>query len=61
MPFICFLFFAQLLMIWGTSFPEILQDDPHKSTNLNDNDDEEHASMQSINQILQDLLANANG
>ena len=48
-------------MIRGTLFSEILQDDPHESTNLNDNDDEEDVSMQSINKTLQDLSANANG
>ena len=48
-------------MIRGTIFSEILQDDPHESTNLNDNDDKDDASMQSINQISQDLSANENG
>jgi len=49
-----------LLVIRGALFPETLQDDPYTSTNLNDNDDEEDVSMQSINQILQDLSANTN-
>ena len=54
--FVC-LFLIQLLVIRGSLFPETLEENLYPSSKLNDEDDED-VSMQSINQILQDLSNN---
>jgi len=46
-----------LLVIRGSLFPETLEENLYPSSKLNDEDDED-VSMQSINQILQDLSNN---